>query len=615
MAMSETAKVGSLQIYLRLLSYVKPYMGFFVLSLVGYVLFALSQPAFARLLEYFVEALEGSFATIDKDLGWFLPASIMASASLIPLVMLFIAIFRGIGSFLGNFYLAKVSLSVVHDLRCLMFNQMIQLPNNYFDNNNSGHLIARITYNVGMVTTAATDAVKVVVRDGLTVVCLFGSLILTNWKLTLVFIAVAPLIALVVSTASKRFRKLSTKIQTSMGDLTHVSSESINGYKVVRGFGGEGYETHRFFTASERNTRQGLKMIKASAVHTPTLQFLVNSALAVLFFLVLWLKGDATTASLVSFVTAAALLPKPIRQLSEVNANIQKGIAAAESIFEMADEPAETDTGTIKKEQIKGQLEFRNLIFKYQNAEKPALDNINFVVKPGETIALVGRSGSGKTTLANLVPRFYNHDQGQILLDDTPIEEFDLKNLRSHIALVDQNVTLFNDTVARNIAYGDLRDKDDADIHLAAEAAHANEFIKNMTQGMNTLVGEDGVLLSGGQRQRLAIARAILKDAPILILDEATSALDTESERHIQAALDEVMKNRTTLVIAHRLSTIENADRIIVMDKGQIVESGTHSELLTQDGHYAKLHQMQFQEDHEEAVDVTPIGSSHTLQS
>ena len=597
--MSETTKVGSWQIYLRLLGYVKPYSGFFALSLSGYALFALSQPAFARLLEYFVEALEGTFTTIDKDVGWLLPSSLLSSAILIPAVMMFISIFRGAGSFLGSYFLAKVSSLVVHDLRCLMFNQMIKLPNTYFDNNNSGHLIARITYNVGMVTTAATDAVKVIVREGLTVIFLFGYLILTNWKLTMVFIAVAPLIALVVSTASKRFRRLSSKMQTSMGDLTHVSSETINGYRVVRGFGGEQYEVDRFHSASERNTRQGIKMVKASAVHTPTLQFLVNLALAVLFFLVLWLKGDSTTASLVSFVTAAALLPKPIRQLSEVNANVQKGIAAAESIFAMADEPAEPDNGTFEKERVAGKLEFRDLVFKYQNSNKPALDNINFTVQPGETIALVGRSGSGKTTLANLVPRFYLHSEGQILLDGTPIQEYQLKNLRSHIALVDQNVTLFNDTVARNIAYGDLRDLSEEDIHFAAEAAHANEFIKNMSNGMNTLVGEDGVLLSGGQRQRLAIARAILKDAPILILDEATSALDTESERHIQAALDELMKDRTTLVIAHRLSTIENADRIIVMDQGKIVESGTHSELLAKDGHYAKLHQMQFLENHD----------------
>ena len=579
--MHESTKAGSLQIYLRLLSYVKPYSGLFFLSIVGYILFAISQPAVAKLLEFFVEVLEGSSS---MALYW------------VPIAMLVLALFRGIGSFLGNYYLARVSMLVIHDLRCLMFDHMIRLPSQYYDNNSSGRLIARITYNVTMVTGAATDAIKVVIREGFTVIFTLGYLLYTNWTLTLVFVAITPIIAMVVSSASKRFRSLSKKVQFSMGDLTHVTSEAINGYRVVRGFGGENYENKRFTDTSAKNTRQNLKMTQASAIHTPVLQFIVSTALAVLLYVVLWMKGDATTASLIGFITAAFLLPKPIRQLSEVNSNIQKGIAAAENIFELVDEVSEENKGTFTKERVDGKIEFRNISFKYTNAERHMLQNINFTIEPGQTVALVGRSGSGKTSLANLVSRFYNYTTGSIFIDGVLLEDYELKNLRSHIAFVDQNVVLFNDTVTNNIAYGGLGDIPDDNIRLAAEAAYAISFINDMSEGMDTLIGEDGVLLSGGQRQRLAIARAILKDAPILILDEATSALDTESEHCIQSALDAVMKKRTTLVIAHRLSTIENADKIIVMDKGRIVEMGSHADLLIKSGHYANLHKMQFQE-------------------
>ncbi|MDD7804239.1 MAG: lipid A export permease/ATP-binding protein MsbA [Endozoicomonas sp. (ex Botrylloides leachii)] len=587
--MTKPNKASSLNIYLRLLSYVKPYWAFFVLSIVGYILFALSQPAVAKLLEYFVNVLDGAS---NIAIYW------------IPIAMLVLALIRGIGSFLGNYYLSKVAMSVVHDLRCLMFNHMTGLPSSYYDNNKSGHLIARITYNVSLVTGAATDAIKVMIREGLTVLFTMGYLLYTDWKLTLVFIISTPLIVIVVTSASRRFRNISKRVQFSMGDLTHVTSETINGYRIVRGFGGEGYEKKRFLDSSLQNTRQNLKMTKMSAIHTPTLQFLVSCALAALLYVVLWMKGSATTASMVGFITAAFLLPKPIRQLSEVNSNIQKGIAAAEDIFNMVDEPQEKDTGTFTKERVMGKIEFCNIGFQYPGAERNALTNINFMVMPGQTVALVGKSGSGKSTLANLVPRFYNHSVGDINIDDIPLNNYALKNLRSHIALVSQDVTLFNDTVARNIAYGDLSGISEEQIHNAVKAAHATEFIENLSDGIHTLIGENGVLLSGGQRQRLAIARAILKDAPILILDEATSALDTESERHIQAALDEAMKNRTTLVIAHRLSTIENADKIIVMEQGRIIETGNHTELLAKGGHYAKLHKMQFQKN------VT-----HTLES
>ncbi|MDP0589096.1 MAG: lipid A export permease/ATP-binding protein MsbA [Candidatus Endonucleobacter bathymodioli] len=586
----KTKKSNSLQVYITLLGYVKPYISLFALSLVGYILFALSQPAVAKLLEYFVELLDG---TSDIAIYW------------VPIAMLLLAFARGIGSFVGNYYLARVSMQVVHDLRCKMFYHMIVLPNSYYDNHNSGHLIARITYNVSMVTSAASDAIKVAIREGLTVIFTLGYLFYTSWKLTLIFIAITPLIAVVVGSASKRFRSLSTKVQFSMGDLTHVTSETINGYREVRSFGGEEYERARFTDASTQNTNQNMKMTRASAVHTPTLQFLVSCALAVLLYVILWMRGDATTAALIGFITAAFLLPKPIRQLSEINSDIQKGIAAAENIFEMLDEVPEQDTGTFSKKRINGKIEFRNINFQYPNTDHWSLKYISFTVEPGHTVALVGKSGSGKTTLASLVVRFYNHDKGDILIDDIPLKDYALKNLRSHIALVNQNVTLFNDTVARNIAYGSLREAKDEDIQIAAEAAHATEFIQNMPKGMDTLIGENGVLLSGGQRQRISIARAILKDAPILILDEATSALDTESERHIQAALDEVMKNRTTLVIAHRLSTIENADKIIVMDRGCIVETGNHTELLAQNGYYAKLHKMQFQNVETSDEDIT----------
>jgi subfamily B ATP-binding cassette protein MsbA len=486
---------------------------------------------------------------------------------------------------------------VVHDLRCALFDNLLTLPNRYFDNHNSGHLISRITYNVTMVTGAATDAIKVVIREGLTVLFLFGYLLYMNWKLTLVLLSILPVIALMVGSASRKFRKQSKKIQVAMGDVTHVASETIQGYRVVRSFGGEPYEQQRFHRASADNMNKSLKMTRTQAVYTPMLQLVIFSAMAVLMYLVLYLRGDASVGELVAYITAAGLLPKPIRQLSEVSATIQKGLAAADSIFEQLDEIPELDGGGYSRERVSGRLEVNNLSFQYAGSEKPVLDGITFTAEPGQMVALVGRSGSGKSTLASLIPRFYHHEQGQILLDGVDVENYTLRNLRQHIALVTQHVTLFNDSVASNIAYGDLAGAPIEDIRRASEAAYAAEFIEQMPQGYDTLVGENGVLLSGGQRQRLAIARALLKNAPLLILDEATSALDTESERHIQAALDKVMQGRTTLVIAHRLSTIEKADLILVMDQGRIVERGRHAELLALNGYYARLHAQQFMVD------------------
>ena len=580
---------SSLKIYLRLLGYVKPYVGLFLLSIVGFVIFASTQPMLAGILKYFVDGLSNPEAVLFPNVPYLKDLQLLMA---VPLLIILIAAWQGLGSFLGNYYLAKVSLGLVHDLRVELFNKLLVLPNRYFDTHNSGHLISRITFNVTMVTGAATDAIKVVIREGLTVVFLFAYLLWMNWKLTIVMLAILPVIAFMVGNTSKKFRKQSKKIQVAMGDVTHVASETIQGYRVVRSFGGESYEERRFAEASQGNTDKQLRMTRTGAIYTPLLQLVIYSAMAVLMFLVLFLRGDATAGDLVAYITAAGLLPKPIRQLSEVSSTIQKGVAGAESIFEQLDVEPEVDHGTVERDRVDGYLDVRNLSFTYPDTEREVLKNISFTAAPGQMIALVGRSGSGKSTLASLIPRFYHHETGEILLDGVEIEDYRLRNLRRHVAQVTQHVTLFNDTIANNIAYGDLAGAPRADIEKAATDAYAMDFISQMPEGLDTQVGENGVLLSGGQRQRLAIARALLKNAPLLILDEATSALDTESERHIQAALDQVMKGRTTLVIAHRLSTIEKADLILVMDHGEIVERGTHAQLLAQNGYYSRLHAM-----------------------
>lgn len=570
------------QIYLRLLGYVRDHAGLFAISILGLAIFAASQPMFAWVMEYLIDEAIPNNRPEDR---WIVPVAMMAIFGL-----------RGFGQFVGNYFSARVSLAIVHKLRLQLFNQLTAMPGVYFDNNNSGHLISRITYNVTQVTAAATEAFKVIVREGLTVVFLLGYLVYSDWKLTLIFLAVGPLIGLIVWQVGLRLRKLSAKVQHSMGDVTHVASEMINGYRVMRSFGGEDYEQTRFQQASEKNTRQNLKIAITSAANTPVIQLLVAVAMGFVVYLALTFMGTTNPGAFVAYITAAALIPKPVRQLSEVNSTIQKGIAAASSIFIQLDEMTEKDAGDYQADRVRGELKVNKLNFSYDGS-KPVLKNICLDIPAGKTVALVGRSGSGKTTLASLIPRFYQHEDGEILLDGVEISRYTLASLRAQIALVSQQVTLFNDTVYNNIAYGTLAGATESEVLAAAKAAHALDFIEKMPEGMQTLIGENGVRLSGGQRQRLAIARALLKDAPLLILDEATSALDTESERSIQDALEAVMKNRTTLVIAHRLSTIENADHIVVMDHGEIVEQGDHASLLAKQGYYAKLHAMQFEEE------------------
>ncbi|MEH6504578.1 MAG: lipid A export permease/ATP-binding protein MsbA [Cycloclasticus sp.] len=565
---------SNLGIYLRLLKYVVPYWRPFAISLFGFLIFAATQPALAALMEHLVDSLQ---TENRSDIFW------------VPVATIVIVFFRGIGSFLGSYYIAKVANNVVHTLRCEIFNKYTTLPNGYFDDQNSGHLLSRVTYNVQQVTSAATDAIKVVVREGFTVVGLLAYLMYMNWALSLIFLAIAPIIGLLVNYAGKRFKAISKRIQVSMGDITHVTSELVNNYRVVRSFGGEEYEKNRFKQASFSNFRQAMKMVQTGAINTPVLQLIVASALALMIYLALLLMTNASPGEFVAYITAAGLMPKPIRQLSEVNANIQKGIAGAESIFELLDQAPEQDHGDYEVDRVKGHIEIKNLSFNYSGIEDAALKNINIDIKPGMMVALVGKSGSGKTTLANLIPRFYRHQQGDILLDGVDVNGYTLKNLRQHISLVTQNVTLFNDTIANNIAYGALKNTPLDDIKKAAEDANAKEFIEKLPDAWDTMVGENGVKLSGGQRQRIAIARALLKDAPILILDEATSALDTHSERLIQNALKTATLNKTTIVIAHRLSTIQAADLILVMDKGKIIEQGTHEVLIAHNSTYLNL--------------------------
>jgi len=576
-------QVSVRRLYGRLLTYVKPFLGSFLVAILGFLIFASAAPLMAWMMGEVTEVLAN-----PKPAG----------AHFVVFVLVAIFVYRGIGTFLGKYFIARVGRGVVHSLRTVLFNHMLVLPSNYYDGESTGRLISRVIFDVDQVAGAATKALTTLVQDGLTVVFLMGYLIYLDWTLTLVFLALAPIIGGLVSLASKFFRKYSKRIQQSVGNVTQVTNETISAYREVRTFGGQKFESERFHRASEYNREQSLKFSLTNAINVPLNQQIIALGLGFMVYLMFErvLNNTMGAGEFMTFITAASLIAKPLRSLTDINSVIQKGLVGAESIFTVLDTESEKDKGEFELERAQGAVSINDLSFKYPTSEGWVLKSLNAEAEVGKTYALVGRSGSGKTTLMSLLPRFYQAQQGSISLDGHKIEDLTLASLRRNVSIVSQQVTLFNCSVLENIAYGELKDKSREDVITAAKAAHADEFISQMTEGYDTVIGDNGVLLSGGQRQRIAIARAILKDSPVLILDEATSALDTQSERHIQSAMEEVMKGRTTFVIAHRLSTIESADQIWVMEQGEIIERGAHGELLSANGAYAKLHAMQFHE-------------------
>ena len=570
-----------LKVYLRLLSYLKQFWGLALLVILGFAINAATEVSVAKLLEYIIEAIQ------TRDQGF---------TTIFPFLVVLLIFFRGVGLFLGGYFTAVISRNLVFNIRQEVFAKLMRLPSQYYLDNTSGHITAKIMYNVEQLTAASSDSLKVIVQQGLITIALIGYLLYTNWRLTLIILIFAPIIGLLIRKAAQRMRKLSKQVQNTMGDVNHVVQESVNANMVVKAFGGQTYEQERFRKHSLENLRRGLKMVVVKELNSPIVQLIMSIALSIVMFLALRpeILRDTTAGEFVAYITVAGMLSKPIKALTEVNEKIQRGMAAAYSVFELLDMPEEKNAGTFK-DTLKGNIQLKNVNLTYSDGYQ-ALTDLNLDVKAGQTVALVGRSGAGKTSLVNLLMRYQEASSGQILFDGKDIKDFELNALRTQISMVNQQVVLFNRTVRENIAYGQLEDAAEEDIIAAAKAAYAHDFIMALPNGYDTELGAQGLNLSGGQRQRIAIARAILKNAPILILDEATSALDNESEYFIQRAFDAAMQDRTTIVIAHRLSTIENADSIVVMDQGRILEQGTHQELINRKGAYYQLHQRNFEE-------------------
>lgn len=593
-------KVESITTYKRLLSYVTQYWLVFLLAVVGMIIVALTETAFAAIMK---PMLNGGFVEKDPDvMAW------------VPILLIAIFVVRTIGSFVSGYGMSWIGRNLILTIRNEIFNKMLKLPDAYFDQNETGKTVSKFIYDTEQVANAATQSITTLIRDTVTLLALFSWMLYLNVFLTLSFILAAPVIGVLIAIVSKRFRTISHRIQNSMGDVSTIVDQSVRAQRVVKIFGGHDYEANTFNDINQKNRRQQLKLALTTALSVPVIQLIIAIALAGVIY-VATQDVSIDVGTFMSFFMAMMMLFAPMKRLTNVNVDIQKGIAAAVSVFDLLDQKSEEDHGQKQLSEVVGDIQYKKVCFEYETSHKRVLETIDLNIKHGQTVAFVGRSGSGKTTLVNLLPRLYEISEGSIEIDGHDVRDYTLSSLRQHIAYVGQETVIFSASLKDNIAYGLMNDASDEDIIKAATAAHAMEFINDLPEGLNTFVGDKGIQLSGGQRQRIAIARALLRNAPILILDEATSALDTESERHIQEALEELVKNRTTMVIAHRLSTIENADKIVVMDAGTIVEQGTHQELISiADGHYASLHRMQFKdsESTEQPSELAPVSEVST---
>lgn len=570
-------------IYRRLLRYAKPYSGAFLIGVLGMILFAGTQSGLVYLVQVF---LKGAFVKRDPRVEWIVPVGIVVLFAL-----------RGLGDYVGNYYPSWVGRQVIKGLRRDVFSHYLRLPTAYLDTQQSGVLLSKLTYNIEQVAGAATGAAISLVSDTLTILGLIIYLFYLNWRLAIFCMIAVPPIAWLMQIANRSFRRYSKRIQTSMGDITRVAKEAIDAARLIKIFNAEDHQTDRFEEANELNRASNMKLARAKSLSNPVVGCIASLALAALLYVAIRLvfANDMRVDQFWAFLTALMLIPSSLRSLVNIGGPLQQGVAAGQSVFEILDMPTEGSGGSRPLTRARGQIEFRNVSFEYASEKGGVLHDVSFRVEPGETVAIVGRSGSGKTTLVGLVPRFYDVQGGAVLLDGIDVREYRLKDLRSQVSLVSQDVVLFNDTIRNNIAFNAV-EKTHAEVEAAARSANVMEFVAQQPLGFDTPLSDRGQNLSGGQRQRISIARALLKDSPVLILDEATAALDNESERRVQQELGTLMRGRTTLVIAHRLSTVEGADRIIVLDRGRIVEMGNHRELLARGGLYATLHGMQFSE-------------------